>query len=65
MAADPQYREVLDRMHAALLAICDPQAVDRQAKADQAAMIESYGGAEAAHKMGSTTSTPVTAAQAT
>lgn len=59
LAASPAHAEVLANMHAALLAICDPVAVDAQAQADQAALIEHYGGLEAAHKLGSSTSTPV------
>ena len=51
--------QVLAEMHQALLAICDPEAVDRQAQADQARLIESYGGPDAAHQLGSSTSTPV------
>lgn len=61
LAGDPAYAEVLERMHRELLAICDPVEVDRQAKADQAALIEQYGGPDVAHTMGSSTSTPVTA----
>ncbi len=63
LAGDPAYREVLDSMHAELLAICDPHAVDQQAKADQAALITHYGGPDIAHTLGSTTSTPVGAKQ--
>ncbi|SCK35183.1 choline-sulfatase [Variovorax sp. HW608] len=61
LAADPAHAQVLESMRRALFALCDPQAVDRQAKADQAALIERHGGIEAAHKLGSSTSTPVPA----
>src|SRR5690606_27599617 len=61
LAADPEYAAILTDMHATLLGICDPEHVDRQAKADQSALIEHYGGPEAAHVLGSSTSTPVTA----
>ncbi|WP_137896696.1 sulfatase-like hydrolase/transferase [Ramlibacter sp. 2FC] len=61
LAGQPEYAEVLARVHAELLAICDPGAVDRQAKADQAELIRRMGGPDAAHLMGSSTSTPVTA----
>lgn len=61
LAQDPDYAPVLDRMHAALLSICDPEEVDRMAKEDQAALIERFGGPDAAHALGSSTSTPVTA----
>lgn len=59
LAASPEHAEVLETMRRALFALCDPQAIDRQAKADQAALIERHGGIEAAHKLGSSTSTPV------
>jgi choline-sulfatase len=58
LATSPAHAEVLASMHALLLTICDPDAVDRQAQADQAALIEGYGGADIAHTMGSSTSTP-------
>ncbi|MEZ5789916.1 MAG: hypothetical protein R3D34_03665 [Nitratireductor sp.] len=38
--------------------ICDPETVDRQAFADQATMIEGYGGREAALKLGAPGATP-------
>lgn len=60
LAGDPAYDAVRAKMHGELLALCDPDAVDRLAKADQAALIERFGGIEAAHAMGSSTSTPVT-----
>ncbi|MDA7416774.1 sulfatase-like hydrolase/transferase [Xenophilus arseniciresistens] len=59
LAASPAHAQVLEDMHRALLAICDPQVVDREAKADQAALIALHGGIEAAHQLGSSTSTPV------
>lgn len=61
LAGSTEHAAVLAKMHRELLAICDPVAVDRQAKADQAALIEHYGGPEVAHTLGSSTSTPVTA----
>jgi choline-sulfatase len=61
LASDPAHAQVLERMRRALFALCDPQVVDKQAKADQAALIERHGGIEAAHKLGSSTSTPVPA----
>lgn len=60
LAGDPAHAGVLARLHRELLAICDPDQVDRQAKADQAELIRRMGGADAAHKLGSSTSTPVT-----
>lgn len=62
LAASPAHAEVLERMRQALYAICDPLAVDRQAKADQAALIAHHGGIDAAHQLGSSTSTPVSTA---
>ena len=41
-----------------LRAICDPEATDAQAHADQATMIASYGGREAALKLGAPAATP-------
>jgi choline-sulfatase len=52
LATSPEHKTVLARMHDALLAICDPEAVDREAKRDQAALIERIGGAEAAFDLG-------------
>ncbi|EWM48190.1 sulfatase domain protein [Bordetella holmesii 41130] len=45
-------------MKAALYAICNPEDVDRQAKADQAALIERLGGVQIASTMGSSSATP-------
>src|SRR5690606_26778636 len=58
LAGDPAYAAVLAGMKAALYAICNPEDVDRQAKADQAALIERMGGPEAASTMGSSGATP-------
>ncbi len=49
---------VLAELHRALLAICDPEATDRQAHADQKKLIDSYGGREKALKMGAPGATP-------
>lgn len=61
LAGSPAHAQVLQRLHQALCRLCDPAAVDRLAKADQAALIARYGGPDKAHTMGSSTSTPVTA----
>lgn len=45
-------------MHASLLAICDPDAVNDRAFADQAALIARHGGREAALKLGAPGATP-------
>ncbi|WP_447991394.1 sulfatase-like hydrolase/transferase [Achromobacter spanius] len=58
LAGEPAYAAVLAGMKAALYAICNPEEVDRQAKADQAALIERMGGPEAASTMGSSGATP-------
>ncbi len=58
LAADPASEPVLTAMHAEMLKICDPVAVDAQAFADQAAMIERHGGREAALKLGAPGATP-------
>lgn len=58
LAADPASEPVLAAMHAEMLKICDPVAVDAQAFADQAAMIERHGGREAALKLGAPGATP-------
>jgi choline-sulfatase len=59
LAADPAHAETVRMMEAELRRICDPEAVDAQAKADQQAMIERLGGVEAAAKMGAGGATPV------
>jgi choline-sulfatase len=59
LAADPAHAGVLQEMETSLRRICgDPQAVDALAKADQRAMIERYGGVEAASRMGLGGATP-------
>jgi len=58
LVGSPEHAPVLAQMHRALLAICDPVAVDRQAKADQDELIRGYGGPDVAHTMGSSTATP-------
>ncbi|MEO1494707.1 MAG: sulfatase-like hydrolase/transferase [Pseudomonadota bacterium] len=57
-AADPACDTVLAELQADLRAICDPATVDALAHADQAAMIERYGGREAALKLGAPAATP-------
>jgi choline-sulfatase len=58
LAADPGHREALARCEAALRAICDPEAVDARAKADQDALIATYGGPETAFLAGTPAATP-------
>lgn len=47
LADDPRYADVRARCHQHLAAICDPEAVDRRAKADQQRRIEAGGGVDA------------------
>lgn len=66
LASDPEETENVaeklprqtGRMRRKLLAICDPEKVNAQALADQAALVESFGGREAALKIGAPGATP-------
>ena len=58
LAGDPAFAPVLADMERRLLRICDPEAVNARAFADQDAMIEGYGGREAALSMGARGATP-------
>ena len=58
LAADPAFADVVESLDGCLRAICDPEVADAQAHADQAAMIEAYGGREAALKLGAPGATP-------
>ncbi|MEM7378997.1 MAG: sulfatase-like hydrolase/transferase [Pseudomonadota bacterium] len=58
LAPDPAHAETLARLDAALRAICDPEAVDALAHADQAALIASHGGHERALRLGAPGATP-------
>ncbi|MEO1686361.1 MAG: sulfatase-like hydrolase/transferase [Pseudomonadota bacterium] len=57
-AADPDCAATLAELRADLAAICDPEATDAAAKADQAALIERHGGRAAAARMGAPGATP-------
>lgn len=59
LAQDLAYRGRLEYMDQQLRRICDPEAVDALAQQDQAALIERFGGTDAAHKVGSSNATPV------
>ena len=63
LAADPAHAAVLRDMEAELRRICDPEAVDAQAKHDQTAMIERLGGVAVASTMGAGGATPAPAVQ--
>ncbi|MDP5335996.1 MAG: sulfatase-like hydrolase/transferase [Paracoccaceae bacterium] len=58
LAADPSHAATLAAMEGALRKRIDPEAVDAQAFADQAAMIARYGGREKALKLGAPAATP-------
>ena len=47
LADDPGHADVLARLESALGAICDPEEIDRIAKADQMRRVEAAGGVEA------------------
>lgn len=49
---------VVAELEAALRGICDPEATDRRAKADQAALVERFGGRERALETGTKGATP-------
>ncbi|MEK9752080.1 MAG: sulfatase-like hydrolase/transferase [Rhodospirillaceae bacterium] len=52
LGSDPAMKPRIDALVAELLAICDPKAVDAQAKRDQGAMLAENGGKEAVIKRG-------------
>ena len=58
LAPGADYGEILKEFEAALREIVDPEAVDRRAKADQAALIERHGGREAVMNWGHGGATP-------
>ncbi len=58
LADRPEHASLVAEMEAALRSIADPEAVDRQAKADQAALVEKHGGREAVLKKGTFGGTP-------
>jgi choline-sulfatase len=58
LADDPEHAAVVDRLKAKLREILDPEAVDQQAKADQAALIERHGGRQAVLERGTFTNSP-------
>lgn len=47
LGTDPDHASVRERLHAELVAICDPDEIDRQAKSDQQRLIEQEGGMQA------------------
>lgn len=59
LAGDPAHADTVRMMEAQLRAICDPEATDAQAKADQRAMISRLGGPDVASTLGASGATPV------
>jgi len=59
LAGDPRYGDTLARFEANLRAMLDPEEVDRQAKHDQAQLVNRFGGREEALKTGTPGATPV------
>lgn len=57
-AGDPQCADVIAELRGELRRIVDPAAADRQAKADQRALVERHGGREAAFRLGTKGATP-------
>jgi choline-sulfatase len=58
LAQDPAHATMLQAMRAALAEICDPQAINALAFADQDAMIDGYGGRDVAATLGAPSATP-------
>jgi choline-sulfatase len=58
ISGDPAHSQVLARFALQLREICDAAAVDRHAKADQAALIERHGGRDKVLAKGGFTATP-------
>jgi choline-sulfatase len=58
LAGRPESASTLAMMRAEMLKICDPDAVDRQAKAVQATVVERFGGRDAARRVGAPGATP-------
>lgn len=55
---DAAYADIATAMYKQLLAVCDPEAVDAIAKADQDRLVEKWGGPEAAINAGTPGETP-------
>ena len=59
LARDSAFAPVVAEHEALLRDIVDPEEVDRRAKADQAALIDRFGGPELAAELGTVAETPV------
>jgi len=62
-ATDPSCAGLVAALGAELRQIVDPVAADRQAKADQRALVERFGGREAAFRLGTKGATPAPVAE--
>ncbi len=58
ISRNPAHQSVLAELRARLLRVVDPDAVDRRAKADQAALIERHGGRDAVIRVGISFASP-------
>ncbi len=58
LGADPAFEAKRSELHGEMLKVCDPYEIDRQAKADQAAIIEQHGGVTAVLERGGFGATP-------
>lgn len=63
LGADSTHSNVVRNMHAALLEICDPLAVDALARHDQETLISEFGGIDQASRMGARGATPAPASE--
>ncbi len=61
LAAKPEHAELVAGFERELRAMLDPEAVDARAKADQAALVEAFGGVELASRSGTLNETPAPA----
>ncbi|MDH7797600.1 MULTISPECIES: hypothetical protein [unclassified Beijerinckia] len=61
LAESSEHRETVVRFSQRLNDLVDPQAVDRRARADQAALVARFGGRDQALKTGTPGATPVPA----
>jgi choline-sulfatase len=64
LAKEAAYAEVLKQLIASLRTICDPEAINSRAKADQRAMMNHWGGADAVRAEGMLVYTPPPGAKA-
>ena len=58
LGADLEYANIRSQMEAELRSICDPEAVDAAAKADQMDIVKENGGVEAVIERGGFDATP-------